>query len=447
MARIFCENGDLYLDCLGIPCGTAMTTTTIECDAPNASAAAESPPIAPAPAVSVPSHAKHIPALDAIRGLAILMVTAFRFFPAYDDPSLAGRLCTRAFEFGGRGVDLFFVLSGFLITGILYDAKHELHFFRNFYARRSLRIFPLYYAALLLMLVLLPAVGLCKSAEFAKGEAYSSWLWLYGTNIVLAWQGSWCLGAYNHFWSLAVEEHFYLVWPLVIFFCSRTAAIRVCVASIVLSIVGRAIWLHAGGSDVGVQVLTPLRVDSLALGALIALVARGTSDLKSWRPWAIACCVLVVVAMFPPLQLHKRVPPLRETMYALFFGGMIVLAVTTSASGWWGRMWNLPGLRFFGKYSYGMYVIQNFLKAAIPPEMMIAGIAAAIGSIFWSRCAYLGIMSIVTIIGALLSWNLLEKHFLRFKSRFESTEPREQAKGAAMRQSPIGPSLRTASAE
>jgi peptidoglycan/LPS O-acetylase OafA/YrhL len=426
-----------------------MTTTTLEYDAPSAAAPAEllalaeASSSAPVVAESIPTHHKHIPALDAIRGLAILMVTAFRFFPAYDDPSLAGRLCTRAFEFGGRGVDLFFVLSGFLITGILYDAKHELHYFRNFYARRSLRIFPLYYAALLLMLVLLPAVGLCKSAEFAKGEAYSTWLWLYGTNIVLAWQGSWCLGAYNHFWSLAVEEHFYLVWPLVIFFCSRKTAIWVCLASIVLGIIGRAVWLHMGGSDVGVQVLTPLRVDSLALGALIALVARGTSDLKSWRPWAIACCVLVVVAMLPPLNVHKRVPPLRETMYALFFGGLIVLAVTARASGWWARMWNLPSLRFFGKYSYGMYVIQNFLKAALPPEMVIAAIAAGVGSIFWSRCAYLGIMSIVTVIGALLSWNLLEKHFLRFKSRFEDKQPREKSAGSVARDLPLRQALAT----
>lgn len=428
-----------------------MTTTTLEYDAPEAAAAEElafvdAPPAAPVVAESVPTHHKHIPALDAVRGLAILMVTAFRFFPAYDDPSLVGKVCTRAFEFGGRGVDLFFVLSGFLITGILYDAKHELHYFRNFYARRSLRIFPLYYAALLLMLVLLPAVGLCTSAEFAKGEAYSTWLWLYGTNIVLAWQGSWCLGAYNHFWSLAVEEHFYLVWPLVIFFCSRRTAIWVCLASVVLSIGGRALWLAMGGTDVGVQVLTPLRVDSLALGALIALVARGTSDLKSWRLWAIGCCVLMVVAMLPPLQLHKRVPPLRETMYAVFFGGMIVLAVTAKASGWWAWLWNLKGLRFFGKYSYGMYVIQNFLKAALPPEMVIAAIAAGVGSIFWSRCAYLGLMSIITIIGALLSWNLLEKHFLRFKSRFEDKSPREIAASSTAQSTspqPLVQSLRT----
>jgi peptidoglycan/LPS O-acetylase OafA/YrhL len=358
------------------------------------------------------------------------MVTAFRFFPAYhEDPSLAGRLCFRAFEFGGRGVDLFFVLSGFLITGILYDTKSQARYFKNFYARRSLRIFPLYYAALLLTLLILPAVGLATSAEYAKGEAYSPWLWLYGTNLVLTWNGTWCLGAFNHFWSLAVEEHFYLVWPLVIFLCSRTAAMKVCLAAIVLSLATRAAWLYCGGSEVGAQTFTLFRVDALAIGSLLALIARGPigphgqTGLSALRPYAIAVSITVFVAMLPPLQLHKHVPALRETLYAALFGGLLVLVVTTAATSLSGKLASAPILRFFGKYSYGMYVIQNFLKASFPPELIIAAIATGLGSIFWSRCAYLAIMSLATVAAALLSWNLLEKHFLKLKHRFDYERP------------------------
>ncbi len=424
-----------------------MITESSECDAPALSTLDATSASSSAQSVPAPLGTGHIPALDAVRGLAILMVTAFRFFPAYDDPSFAGRLGSRAFELGGRGVDLFFVLSGFLITGILWDAKAQSGYFRNFYARRALRIFPLYYGALLLTLILLPAFGLADSSEFAKGEQYSPWLWLYGTNIVIGWNGEWCLGAFNHFWSLAVEEHFYLVWPFVIFLCSRTTAVKVCVAAIGLSLVARAVWLYSGGSDIGAQVLTPFRIDALALGSVFALVARGPSGLTGWRPWAIGCCVLVFVAMVPPINLHKRLPPLRETMYALFFGGVIVLAVTTSASGWWGRLWTFSSLRFLGKYSYGMYVIQNFLKAAFPPEVVIASLAAGIGSIFWGRCSYLAVMSIVTLFAALLSWHLLEKHFLRLKSRFEYAPPCEKAEALVTRDRTIRPTLRVASPE
>lgn len=282
---------------------------------------ASQPVEGPAPPIASPNHA-HIPALDAVRGLAILMVTAFRFFPAYhDDPSLAGRLCFRAFEYGGRGVDLFFVLSGFLITGILYDTKTQAHYFKNFYMRRSLRIFPLYYAALALTLLVLPAIGYCTSTEYAKGDQHSPWLWLYGTNILLTWEGSWCLGAFNHFWSLAVEEHFYFIWPLVIFLCSRTTAVRVCLAAIILSLATRAAWLYAGGSDVGAQVFTLFRVDALAIGSFLALVARregpdGPAGLRALRPYALAVCAIVFISMLPPIQLHKLCPALRETLYS-----------------------------------------------------------------------------------------------------------------------------------
>jgi peptidoglycan/LPS O-acetylase OafA/YrhL len=399
-----------------------MVSRSSTSDQPRSPGLAGDSPSSPLPANPGQPLSPHIPALDAVRGLAILMVTAFRFFPAYDDPSLAGRLGARVCEFGGRGVDLFFVLSGFLITGILWDTKVQSHYFRNFYARRALRIFPLYYGALLLVLIVLPAFGQATSSEFACGEEYSPWLWFYGSNFLMAWKGEWCLGAFNHFWSLAVEEHFYLVWPLVIFYCSRTAAIRVCLAAMALSILARAAWLYSGGNEVATQVFTLFRIDALALGGVLALYVRGPNGIKKLRPWAIGCCVLMFIAMLPPIHLHRRFPALRETMYALLFGGVIILAITTAATGWWGRMWNAPILRFFGKYSYGMYVVQNFLKAAFPPELVIAGIAAGVGSIFWSRCSYLALMSVATLLGALLSWNLLEKHFLRFKSHFEYTK-------------------------
>lgn len=388
------------------------------------------PPNSPGPAASDAPLTGHIPALDAVRGLAILMVTFFRFFPAYDDPSFAGRAVARAAEFGNRGVDLFFVLSGFLITGILWDAKDKAHYFRDFYARRTLRIFPLYYSALVITLLILPTFGLATSKEFACGEEYSPWLWLYGTNILQSIQGAWCLGAFNHFWSLAVEEHFYLVWPLVIFFCSRRAAITVCIAAIVLSLATRAAWLYSGGNDVAAQVFTLFRVDALALGGLLAFVARSPHGLKKLRPWAIAACVVIFASMLPPIQLHKRIPALRETLYAFLCAGVLILAVIPVANIWWTRLWNARALRFFGKYSYGMYVVQNFLKAALPPELVIASVATVVGSIFWSRCVYLGAMSLATILAALLSWNLLEKHFLRLKHYFEPKKgtdpPREQ---------------------
>jgi peptidoglycan/LPS O-acetylase OafA/YrhL len=396
-----------------------MSTQIITLDEPELSDFDDSPLFWPDESPPARPPSAHIPALDAVRGVAILMVTAYRFFPSYDDQSLAGRVLTRACEFGFRGVDLFFVLSGFLITGILWDAKGQSHYFRNFYARRALRIFPLYYGALFLTLILLPAIGLATSSAFAQGREYSAWLWLYGTNIPIAWNGDWCFGAFDHFWSLAVEEHFYLVWPLLIFLCSRKTAINVCLGAIVLSIAARAAWLAGGGNEIATETFTLFRVDALALGGLLALVARGPDGLKRLRPWAMFCFLAFFVAMLPPVVLQRRLPMLRDTMYALLFGCVIVLAVTSPAAAWQTRLWKMPILRFFGKYSYGMYVVQNFLKYAFTPELAVASLATSVGSIFWGRCSYLVLMSLATVLAALASWHLLEKHFLRMKSRFE----------------------------
>lgn len=404
-----------------------MATQVIESEIPRWSALdGTSPTVRDRLSYAHPSL-ERIPALDAMRGLAILIVTVYRFFPPYDDPSFAGRALSRVCEYGPRGVDLFFVLSGFLITGILYDSKCQSHYFRNFYMRRVLRIFPLYYGALLLTLLILPAIGLTISSAFAEGREYSPWLWLYGTNLLIAWKGDWCLGAYNHFWSLAVEEHFYLVWPLVIFFCSRPAAIRACVGAIALSIAARAACLWWGGNEVAVEVFTLFRIDALAMGGLLALIARGPNDLQKVRPWAFYCGLVVVVAMLPPVFLGRRVPIVRDTMYAILFSSVLVLAVTAPPARLWSRFWNAPALRFLGKYSYGMYIVQNFLKAAFPAQLFIVDAAAVVGSVFWSRCSYLVVMSLATLLAALASWHLLEKHFLQIKSRFEYSNTKHRS--------------------
>src|SRR5262245_32218221 len=195
----------------------------------------------------------HVPALDAIRGLAILVVTLYRFGGGGEGAANAVGL-SWVVDLGAHGVDLFFVLSGFLITGILFDAKGKEHYFRNFYIRRTLRIFPLYYAALVLTLLVLPSLF----ANFPTTDVATSWLWLYGANVVQSLRGAWCLGPLNHFWSLAIEEHFYFVWPLAIYLTSRRGAMRLAGGLGAASILARTAWLAAGGNDVAAEVLTPL---------------------------------------------------------------------------------------------------------------------------------------------------------------------------------------------
>jgi peptidoglycan/LPS O-acetylase OafA/YrhL len=158
----------------------------------------------------------HIPELDGVRGFAILAVTLYRFSRDIPTDTRLGAVLHDGLTLGSRGVELFFVLSGFLITGVLLDAKSSPHRYRNFFARRSLRIFPLYFTALGLFVVILPWV-LGSRAPFRQATEQQFYLWTYLSNIRMSWMGEWNFGRLDHFWSLAVEEHFYLIWPWIIF--------------------------------------------------------------------------------------------------------------------------------------------------------------------------------------------------------------------------------------
>lgn len=359
----------------------------------------------------------HIPALDAVRGLAIVLVMLYRFGGGTDGPGRA--VVTHGLSYlGTRGVDLFFVLSGFLITGILFDAKAQANYFLNFYMRRVLRIFPLYYAALLLTLVVIPRTIPSLAGDFQPAIDNQAWLWLYGANIVQGIRGSWCLGPLNHFWSLAVEEHFYFVWPVVIYLASRKNAMRICACVVGVSALSRMAWLAGGGNDVAAEVLTPLRMDSLALGGWVALAARGPRGLEwlSFRAlpaFVAAGCLAAVMLAF-----NKRHLGLPFLTWAVAFAAFLVLMVAAAPKSALGRFGSSRLLQFFGKYSYAMYVFQLPLVMLAAPLVTAPGLAATFGWAWLGQLVYCGLMFAIATILAFMSWHCFEKHVLALKHHF-----------------------------
>ncbi len=360
---------------------------------------------------------RHLPALDAVRGLAILIVTLYRFRGGPDDASLAGQFIFPALNLGMRGVDLFFVLSGFLITGILYDTKHQRHFFRDFYMRRVLRIFPLYYGVLFLSFFVLPALWNGPS-PWSQATNHQAWLWTYGANLLIAGTGQWNLGCFDHFWSLAVEEHFYLLWPLVIYCCSRRMAIRVTVVLAVTSAVSRVAWLAAGGNSAAAEVFTLFRLDALLIGAWIALAARGPQGMTKLVPLARRAVWLTGLLLLPEIILQRRLLTVPTTLYAAFFGALIVLAITAKPASWSEGFWNSRVLQHLGKYSYAMYVFQYPLIPLLAALFTAESLTLALGSALWGRLTYIALMFTATWLAALVSWHLYEKHFLKLKTYF-----------------------------
>src|SRR5436190_3454423 len=218
----------------------------------------------------------HLPVLDGLRGLAVMMVLVFHFVGQMLPTNGVERAILGVTKYGLLGVDLFFVLSGFLITGILYDAHNKPHYFRNFYMRRLLRIFPLYYGVLALVFFVAPLIPLLRGPTLDYLVDRQAWAWLYAVNIYIAEQGDWSFSYLEHFWSLAIEEHFYLFWPVVVFLLARRprALIAVSLAAALCAMLARLTGSLMGLSWWTTYVLTPFRLDGLALGAFLAVMAR-----------------------------------------------------------------------------------------------------------------------------------------------------------------------------
>lgn len=362
--------------------------------------------------------ARHIPALDGLRGLAILLVTLFRFikqFKEIDGP--LDETATRLMTQGYRGVDLFFVLSGFLITGILYDTKQAPHYFRDFYVRRSLRIFPLYYAVLLVLLAAsLLAPQAVANSPFAKSADNAPWLWFYGANIVQSLQNSWMLGPLNHFWSLAVEEHFYLVWPLATYYLSRRQAMTLCVALAGIALALRAA-LAAQGQNVAAEVLTFCRMDALCMGALLSLYLRGPVK-PSTATWTICFSTAASAAVLLMLYgLSRRFLTIADTLVPVFCVGAIYCAVAGTKTSPVRSLMECGPLRMLGRYSYGMYVYQSILIPLVPMSLAASTFAVAAPSLLVAKIGYVAIMSVVTLLLAMISFHCFEQPFLQWKDR------------------------------
>lgn len=377
----------------------------------------------------------HLPGLDGVRGLAILMVMAIHFVGDARAESTAQRLVTKTAGFGLLGVDLFFVLSGFLITGLLLDAKGKAHYFRNFYARRTLRIFPLYYAVLAVLFLVLP-VFVTPSPDLAQAREHQAWLWTYTANFYIAAKSSWPSLTYvSHFWSLAIEEHFYLVWPLVVFRLRQDTLARVCAGVIVAGLALRIALALAGTSELSISVLTPCRVDTLCTGALLAVLVRRPSlanavvERSARAALALGVGLVVLSAWCAVTKLGLPVlHQVRNSLYAFFFGALS-LASVRPGDGLLARAFRSRVMRFFGRYSYGLYVYHGLLNWYLHEHHAEERLDAWLGNHWLTIGAQAAIGVGVSLAVAVASYELFEKRFLSLKRYFEpgkqpSTTPR-----------------------
>ena len=360
--------------------------------------------IAIAPASSPPSH--HFPTLDGLRGGAILAVVAMHYSPYLGDQGWE-KLVRSALAPGHLGVTLFFALSGFLITRILLRTRENRDYFQSFYLRRSLRIFPLYFAYLAFLVL-----AYYPYSKWQIGAPYhldSHYLWYVGfaSNIPsnpLSDPGL------MHFWSLAIEEQFYLVWPLVIFLVPHRWLLPVCLAGFLGSLGCRVVMALLRSDLSTVYLLTTCRMDALLTGAAVGIIELDPTArerlTRAIKPILLGCGA-AIACLFAGFGMDFATPAVYTwgwAITAILFAVVVFWAATTGSTN---RLLTLRWLRTVGRYSYGIYVL-HFLPMFILPHRMSSATPT-------QRLALIMALVTATAVLTVLSWHLIELPFLRKK--------------------------------
>jgi peptidoglycan/LPS O-acetylase OafA/YrhL len=367
--------------------------------------------------------ATHIPELDGVRGVAILMVVVYHAFMFSISPP-AGWI-SRLASYGFVGVDLFFVLSGFLITGILLNAKGQPGYFRNFYAKRAFRIWPLYYLLLLVSFGLVPLVIVhahLPMGEFKLLESRNKLVY------ILLLQNLWYPGGAGPTmlamtWSLAIEEQFYVAWPWLVLFSSRKKLAGILATILVLSPLIRLLASLHGVSGDAIYFMTWFRLDGLSLGALVALWCKSHFFSLRRTKWsAVAAMVTGVPASLWLLSGHtKPLWPLLYSMLAVASAGAVTFAIwCCKTNSIFGRPFRASSLRYLGQVSYCLYLVHQPIYYVLGGKLAkkYVGAGAAVSLMVLGFVVSLGIAS--------LSWYLFESPILRLKGRREDRREAER---------------------
>ncbi len=367
---------------------------------------------------------KHIGALDGVRGLAILLVLIFHLLWSNSETgSRLGNFVVGLRGAGWVGVDLFYSLSGFLITGILFDSLNGRHYFRNFYVRRALRIVPLYYAVITTLLILvyfhLHTTGLGRPYALLVFYLNNTPLWWHTTG------GQPLIYLTDHLWSLAVEEQFYLVWPFVIFAIrDRKKLLWIALLLALMAPVSRILMLSHGADLNATYKMTICRADSLLGGAWLALVIRGNARqlVLKYAPhffWfgLCACGLIAWKTSNFDFEMNRTVNLVGYSFVAIASTSWIAMALKPGGAVAWTM--SFRWLRFLGKYSYGIYVLHMPVVAA---KLLVPTLQQHIHAKPLFHLATSAVVMAITIPLAMLSYKFYEQPFLSLKRFFNYTK-------------------------
>lgn len=366
-----------------------------------------------------------MPSLDGLRALAILLVIPHNIDFLQAPISLLLQPESVVMHAGWIGVQLFFVLSGFLITGNLLDTQKAQNYYTSFVARRALRIFPLYYGVLIATFVIVPALGFTPVRLQATSQ-HQIWLWTFLTNW-FAPSGA-VVFAFGHFWSLAIEEQFYLLWPVTIRRLTAQKVLKLCIVICVAALAIRAGMVVAGSRDEAIYMFTFSRMDALAGGAAAASVFR----IPSMREHFVArlgtyvgLAIFALVAVAGMTRGYFADDDVNQilgfSVLAITFAILtLAAAVSSGKQSALVRILSSRALGLVGKYSFGMYVIHLPLHIFVTSVLFKRFAPNASNGLI---LVYILGVTLLSFLLAALSYELFERRFLELRRLFRPDIP------------------------
>ncbi|MBV8847865.1 MAG: acyltransferase [Bryobacterales bacterium] len=358
------------------------------------------------------SQENRLAPLDGLRGLAIVMVLLTHYGTMLDRTSPLQHIVRSLFDFGWTGVDCFFVLSGFLITGILLDTRGAENYFQAFYARRILRIFPLYYFSLILLfLLVMPHIRLGSGQpELWRKLVYIFYVqnWFHPVQLM------------GQYWTLAVEEQFYLIWPLVVYLFPQPRILRIAIGGSMAAVIIRLTMLALHVNSEAILENTFARMDSLLIGAACACIVRRRNWFQAVQRSANLLCLSPAVVL-PAVYLvngnfYNETPFIAGVGYTLidlsFAALLLSLIATTGSSIPAQRFFTSRLMRAFGTYSYAAYIWHILVR------VVVMNVERALHlSLPWFL--NIPLLVIVTLLFSIASYAFIERPFLSLKRYFK----------------------------
>ncbi|MGQ9427665.1 acyltransferase family protein [Gilvimarinus sp. F26214L] len=367
--------------------------------------------------------------LDGLRGMAVIAVILFHssiLGPNQAESSIS-KLLLVLLDLGWAGVDLFFVLSGFLITRIVLAARTRKGWLKSFFIKRVFRILPMYFLFVTLLLLLSYTIFKHR-ADFVFIREQQAYFWFMLQNFLPLMNMNWPPSLFHsgHLWTLAVEWQFYMIWPFLAGWLSHRALTISCIVVIIVALASRLVLSGLEAHIAFIYTLTFSRMDSLAIGALVALALQSSIDNTTLRKLSNVLVFTGVGFFLVTMYLYGRISyhlpimyTIGYTLLAAFFAGLLLKVIVANEKGMLRSMFSSQCLTAVGKYSYAMYIIHLPLMSSFGNFLM-----RFIGKEFYAQLIYLPVLFIATLSIAWLTWRTIEAPALLYaRKRAISSSP------------------------